>query len=99
MARGYATSRPPVHARVIERAAQTMTRGQAAGRALDVGCGSGVSTAALRQYAHACVAIDPAESMLRWGRITAPWAAFVAGAAEAIPVCNGSVECITAAGS
>jgi SAM-dependent methyltransferase len=99
MAAGYATSRPPVHARVIERAARTLNRVAWARRTLDVGCGSGVSTAALREHAAACIAIDPAESMLRWGRITAPWAAFAAGAAEAIPLCNASVECITAAGS
>jgi ubiquinone/menaquinone biosynthesis C-methylase UbiE len=99
MAAGYATSRPPVHAHVIEHAARTMNLGRVAGRTLDVGCGSGISTAALRPHAAGCIGIDPAESMLRWGRITAPCAAFAVGTAEAIPLRNGSVECITAAGS
>ena len=37
--------------------------------------------------------------MLKWASAIAPSAAFVAGAAEAIPLCRGTVDLITAAGS
>jgi len=68
-------------------------------RALDVGCGAGISTQALAGLAIHSVGIEPNEAMLAWSHVTAPGAAFAAGSAEALPVRSGSVDLITAAGS
>ena len=99
MAAGYATSRPPVHPRVLEQAYRQLGRSQPFERALDVGCGAGVSTKALAGFAKSCIGLEPAEAMLKWGSTIAPSADFVVGTAEAIPLCDRSVDLITAAGS
>jgi SAM-dependent methyltransferase len=99
MAAGYATSRPPVHPRVIEQAYRQLGRTRPFERALDVGCGAGVSTKALGGFAKSCIGLEPAEAMLKWVATIAPSADFVVGAAEAIPLYDRSVDLITAAGS
>jgi SAM-dependent methyltransferase len=99
MAAGYATSRPPVHPRVVERAFQQLGRTEPFQRALDVGCGAGVSTRALTGFAKHCIGLEPAEAMLKWVSSIAPSADFVVGAAEAIPLHDRAVDLITAAGS
>ncbi len=98
MAEGYARFRPPVHERVIELVRPRLG-GAKFGRALDVGCGAGLSTRALDGLAAPAVGIEPVEAMLPWARRVAPRAHFLAGRAEAIPLRAGSVELITAAGS
>jgi len=99
MAAGYANSRPAVHPRVLERVFQELDRTEPFCSALDVGCGAGVSTRALRGLAAKCVGLEPNESMLRWARTVAPFASFIAGAAESIPVRGDCVDLITTAGS
>lgn len=99
MATGYATSRPPVHPRVMEQVYRHLERNAPFQVALDVGCGAGVSTRALEGFARRCIGLEPVEAMLQWASTTAPFAAFVAGAAEAIPLRDRSVDLITAAGS
>jgi SAM-dependent methyltransferase len=97
MALGYATSRPPVHARVIERVSASLNR--TFRLALDIGCGAGVSTRALAGLAADCIGLEPVEPMLKWAWKTAPFARFIVGTAEAIPLRDQSVDLITAAGS
>jgi SAM-dependent methyltransferase len=99
MAVGYATSRPPVHPRVIEQARQSLGWSRCVARALDVGCGAGLSTRALTGMAKECIGIEPAEEMLKWSAMVAPEAHFVAGAAESMPIRDCSLDLITAAGS
>ncbi len=99
MAAGYATSRPPVHRRVIEQAFQQSGRSGLFQRALDIGCGAGVSTKALIDFAGTCIGLEPSEAMLKWAPKLAPSAGFVVGSAEAIPLCSRAVDLITAAGS
>jgi SAM-dependent methyltransferase len=99
MAAGYATSRPPVHRRVIEQAFQQLARTGPFQRALDIGCGAGVSTQALLDFAGSCIGLEPSESMLKWAPKLAPSADFLVGSAEAIPLCSRAVDLITAAGS
>jgi SAM-dependent methyltransferase len=62
-------------------------------KALDVGCGAGVSTQALAGFADFTIGMEPVAGMLpkRPG--------YFAGAAEAIPVRTNSIDLITAAGS
>ncbi len=99
MAAGYATSRPPVHRRVIEQAFHQSGRSKPFQRALDIGCGAGVSTKALIEFAGSYIGLEPSEAMLKWAPPIAPSADFVVGSAEAIPLCNRAVDLITAAGS
>jgi SAM-dependent methyltransferase len=99
MASGYATARPPVHPRILEQAIAELARPQPFQRALDLGCGAGLSTRALAPFADQCIGIEPAEPMLKWTSTIAPAADFVVGRAEAIPIRGRSVEIITAAGS
>jgi SAM-dependent methyltransferase len=97
MAAGYANARPPVHARIIERARAHMPR--KVRRALDAGCGAGISTRALSPLAERCVGIEPAVRMLALGATVAPGAVFAAAAAEALPFLDASMDLIAAAGS
>jgi len=99
VAAGYATSRPPVHPRILDRIFSQLRWQEPPRRGLDVGCGAGVSTKALAGYATVCVGMDPAEAMLTWASATAHSARFVAGAAEAIPFREGAFDIVTAAGS
>jgi SAM-dependent methyltransferase len=98
MAIGYAKSRPDVHARILERVKKALGD-RRFGRALDVGCGAGISTRAARILADVCIGADAVERMVRYGGETAPGAAFMVARGEALPVRAQSVDLITAAGS
>jgi SAM-dependent methyltransferase len=99
MAAGYAWSRPAVHARVIELVWRALGRTEPFARALDIGCGAGLSTQALAKIARECIGIEPALSMLTLASQIVPAARFIAAGAEAIPLRDGSVDLLTAAGS
>lgn len=96
-AAGYATARPAVHPHVIERIGARL--GRRFGRALDVGCGAGLSTAPLARLADRCIGIEPSVAMLARAPSIAPHACFVAGRAEELPIRAHSIDLITAAGS
>ncbi|MBL8228952.1 MAG: class I SAM-dependent methyltransferase [Bryobacterales bacterium] len=96
---GYATSRPPVHPRVIERMRRRLPDSKQFARVLDVGCGAGLSTKPLRTISGHCVGIDPVEAMLHLTRHTTEHADFVTGHAEALPFQTASFDLIAAAGS
>ena len=98
MASGYAASRPPVHRRVMERA-QRRLGGRRFRRALDVGCGARDLDGRARRLADRRIGIEPVEEMLRWAPGVAAEALFAAGTAEAIPVRDGSIDLISAAGA
>lgn len=101
LAAAYAHSRPPVHAKIIEVArARLAARGLArVGRALDVGCGAGLSTAVLEPLAGTVIGLEPVRTMLAHHREVAPGARFVAGRAEQFPFRSRSFNLLTAAGS
>jgi len=96
MAEGYAKARPPVHARVMELLRPRL--GQVK-RALDVGCGAGLSTRVLIPLAEEVFGLEPVEAMAHCGPGIAPEARFVVGAAEVLPFRSASFDLITAAGS
>lgn len=97
MADGYARSRPPVHERILDLAAAHLTC--PARFALDVGCGSGVSTRALKRLAPRRAGLEPCEAMVRLAPGVDPEATFIAGNAEAVPFAPATFDLITAAGS
>ena len=101
LAAAYAGSRPPVHPRIM---AAARTRLAALGvprvrRALDIGCGAGLSTAALQPLALAHVGIEPVLTMLRHHGQVAPGALFVAGRAERLPFASRAFDLVAAAGA
>jgi SAM-dependent methyltransferase len=99
LAQGYAFHRPPVHPRVLNLVSEDLGIGTPGGRGLDVGCGAGLSTAALARLVSLCVGFDPNGDMLVHRRAVAPGASFVVATAEAPPFADRSFEIITAAGA
>jgi SAM-dependent methyltransferase len=95
LAAAYAFDRPPVHEQIL-RSARLARR---ADQALDVGCGAGLSTAALAPLAGQVTGLEPVLAMLAHRRAVAPRARFVIGQAERLPFAAGSFDLVTAAGS
>lgn len=95
LAAGYAFDRPPVHEQILRSA----RLGGQADHALDVGCGAGVSTAALSAMARRITGLEPVPAMLAHWRTVAPHARFVIGQAEDLPFTNSAFDLVTAAGS
>lgn len=92
LAAGYAQWRPAVHPLVIDAARAYIGE---RGIGLDVGCGAGLSTAALKRLARKCIGLDPEESMVS----EAGPGAYAVASAETLPVRSGSIDVISAAGS
>ena len=94
MALGYAQSRPPLHERIV-----ALANLPHANRALDIGCGSGLSTRALQHTAAVRVGIEPVDAMVRVAPQVAPGASFVHTGAEKLPFISAVFDLLTAAGS
>lgn len=99
MAAGYANSRPALHAIIVEKARRLLALTKPAGRAIDIGCGAGLSTRALAAAARTCIGVEPVESMLHVAARPGYDAAFVVGRAEELPFQGQSADLVTAAGS
>jgi SAM-dependent methyltransferase len=95
LAAAYARDRPPIHEQILLAA----RLGRPADRALDVGCGAGLSTAALAPLARQAIGLEPISTMLTHRRTVAPHASFLIGQAERLPFSAGSFDLVTAAGS
>ncbi len=97
IANGYARNRPFFHPEVIGRVKSTLSIGDKLGKALDVGCGAGLSTIALTEIAKKVVGVDSSSSMLRsaieYGGVT-----YCSCAAESLPF-NYEFELITLSGA
>ncbi|MFO7695037.1 MAG: methyltransferase domain-containing protein [Vicinamibacterales bacterium] len=99
MAAGYAFSRPAVHPHIIRRVREALGPGAPVARALDLGCGAGLSTAALAPFARCVVGLEPAVAMLAHRHAVAPGASFVVARAEQLPFAAGAFDIVTAAGA
>jgi SAM-dependent methyltransferase len=99
LAAGYAYDRPPIHRRIIQRVRESLHITGRLTRVLDVGCGAGLSTAALAPLADTVVGLEPVRAMLTHSRAVAPHALFLVGQAERLPFSAGAFDLITAAGS
>lgn len=98
VARGYAASRPRFHSHVVERIRSVLGPRALVARALDVGCGAGLSTAPLLSLAGRAVGLDPSRRMVTQAGST-PGAVYLVAAAEHLPFAPGSFELITASGA
>jgi SAM-dependent methyltransferase len=99
LATGYAFDRPPIHPIIIKEIASDLGITSPVTRALDIGCGAGLSTVALEPIARVIVGLEPAAAMLTHRRIVCPRGLFVIGNAERVPFRNGTFDLITAAGA
>jgi len=96
-AAGYAHARPKLHPLIVERLNRHV--GRRFDRALDLGCGSGLSTAPLAAVAEDVVGMEPEFAMAAVAGGVAPEAGFAAGRTEALSFAGGAFDLITAAGS
>lgn len=99
LAKGYAFHRPPVHPRIIVKLAKKLQLAKRFLRALDIGCGAGLSTAALAPIAELAVGIEPIANMLTHRAAVSNEAQFVVAQAEQLPFAAQSFDLLTAAGS
>lgn len=95
-AENYAHARPDYHPDAITAAVRLLALSGPVGLAVDVGCGTGMSSRALRAVADTVVGVDTSGPMLR---CAAPLAGvhFVRAAAERLPVATGSAGIVAAA--
>lgn len=90
----YAKGRPYVHDQVVQKARAFLNLKKPVPRALDIGCGTGLSTIALKDIAQRIVALDISYNMVavapRKGRTS-----YIAAAAENIPLAAASFDLVT----
>jgi SAM-dependent methyltransferase len=99
LARAYAFQRPRVHPEVVRAIRARLGLAEPVPRALDVGCGAGLSTAALQPLARTVVGLEPVAAMLAHRHDVAPGASFVIGRAEHLPFGGSAFDLLAAAGS
>lgn len=90
----YAKGRPRFHALVIERVKTYLALREPLPRALDAGCGTGLSSLALRGIAEQVVGIDISAEMLR--QASKPGGLeYILASAENLPLASGEFDLIT----
>ncbi len=98
VAEGYASARPWLHPEAFAQVRDLVHFEGRAKRALDVGCGTGLSSIALLDLAHEVVGIDASLAMLRRAS-RAPGVRYVASGAEGLPFREGAFGLVVACGS
>jgi SAM-dependent methyltransferase len=98
VAAGYASARPYLHPEVFARVRPIVGRARRFHRALDLGCGTGLSSLALLDLAERVVAIDASLDMLRHAR-RADGVRYVACGAETPAFREGTFDLVVACGS
>jgi SAM-dependent methyltransferase len=95
-AENYARARPNYHPDAVAAAARLLSLAVPVGLAVDVGCGSGMSSRALRAVADTVVGVDSSRPMLR---SAAPLAGvhYLQATAERLPFAAGSAALVAAA--
>jgi SAM-dependent methyltransferase len=99
LAAGYAYNRPPIHSYIIARLRERVRMTTRMRRALDIGCGAGLSTAALEPLVEMVVGLEPVATMLLHRTAVSTEAHFVIARAESLPFIAQSFDLVTAAGS
>lgn len=95
---GYASARPFLHPEAFARVRELLGLDGPVYRALDVGCGTGMSSVALLALSREVVGVDAAIEMIRHGRRTRGLS-YVASAAEALPFRGRPFEIVSACGA
>ncbi len=98
VAAGYASARPFLHPEVFAGVREFLQLSGRQSRALDVGCGTGLSSVALRELADAVVGVDASKEMLRRAS-RAAGVRYVACEAESLPFGDGRFGLVVACGS
>jgi SAM-dependent methyltransferase len=98
VAAGYAAARPYLHPEILALARDVIRPAARFSRALDVGCGTGLSSVALLDLAQEVVGIDASVDMLRHAR-RVNGVRYVASGAEAPPFRAGAFDLVVACGS
>jgi SAM-dependent methyltransferase len=98
VAAGYASARPYLHPEAFALVRDAVGPARRFRRALDVGCGTGLSSVALLDLAEEVVGIDAARDMLRRARRPVG-VRYVASGAEALPFLGARFDLIVACGS
>jgi len=96
--RCYARGRPPYHDEVVRRIRDRLNLSSPVPLALDVGCGSGQSSTALRSIARRVLGIDPSRSMLSEA-LRYPGLDYALASAERLPLRDGTVSLLTCGAS
>ncbi len=99
LAAGYADSRPPVHTHMIRTMRDHLGTTSRFRLVLDVGCGAGLSTAAVEPFCETVIGLEPIPTMLKYSHRVSPRSLFLVGQAERLPFATGVFDLITAAGS
>jgi SAM-dependent methyltransferase len=99
LAFGYAHHRPPVHAEIIKIVRERLRITERKRRALDIGCGAGLSTAALAPLADGLFGIEPILPMLKYRKAVTSSAHFAVARAEQLPFADRAFDLLTAAGA
>ena len=93
----YARGRPYHHPRSLARLRALLTDGNADAdveRALDVACGTGMSTVALADFADIVVGLDISREMMRVAP-PKPNVTYMLGRAERLPFLDGAFDAVT----
>ncbi len=100
IAEGYATHRPRFHPMVMRKLRQHLHLEERFATALDVGCGTGLSTSALRDIADHIVGVDDSAEMIAVAKAQKePGIIYCHGTAEALPFGESCFDLITVCGA
>lgn len=100
IAKGYAEDRPFLHAQVMDMIKKEGICSGTFPNGLDVGCGAGLSTRALKSLCSAVTGIDSSGEMVEEAKrlYTEPGYAFKKGSGEDMPFPDASMDIISGAG-
>lgn len=97
-AQRYARGRPSVRPQAVERIRQRLSLPWPVARAIDVACGTGLSTAALKPLAREVVGVDISAEMIRMAPAD-PQISYVVARAEDLPFPDNHCDLLTLCGA
>ncbi|MEU8827496.1 class I SAM-dependent methyltransferase [Streptomyces sp. NPDC048636] len=91
----YAASRPSYPSALFGTVEELMGRSLAGARVADVGAGTGIATALLRERGADVIGVEPGDGMAAQFRTALPGVPIVRGDGNALPFAHGSLDLIT----